>query len=179
MTNDKEMNEDFEKSGSVFPKVSPEQIDELMGQVVYKPSLIEGTTTTLVVSVLPIAGVDFTLATTTMGCIDKRNFNAEKGVKYCTEKCEGETRNKLWELEGYHLAKTLEVKPDNSTFVERMQVELSDLVAKAQALFAFFDSDLYNSLSLEQQTDLDQQYGAMSNYAAILEKRIKKATVVL
>lgn len=104
MTSDKEMCKDFEDSGAVFPKVTPERIEELMKQVRYIPSLVEGTTTTLVVSVLPIGLTDFTLATATMACVDKRNFNAELGVKYCIEKCEKETRNKLWELEGYALA---------------------------------------------------------------------------
>ena len=108
MTSDKEMCKDFEGSGAVFPKVTPERIEELMEQVRYIPSLVEGTTTTLVVSVLPIGLTDFTLATTTMACVDKRNFNAELGVKYCIEKCEKETRNKLWELEGYVLAQFIQ-----------------------------------------------------------------------
>lgn len=108
MTSDKEMCKDFEDSGAVFPKVTPERIEELMKQVRYIPSLVEGTTTTLVVSVLPIGLADFTLATTTMACVDKRNFNAEKGVKYCIEKCEKETRSKLWELEGYALALSIQ-----------------------------------------------------------------------
>ena len=108
MTSDKDMCQDFENSGAVFPKVTPERIEELMAKVRYIPSLVEGTTTTLVVSVLPIGEAEFTLATTTMACVDKRNFNAEKGVKYCTEKCEKETRNKLWELEGYALASSIQ-----------------------------------------------------------------------
>lgn len=107
MTEDKKMCKDFEDNGAVFPKVTPDHIDLMMSRVRYISSLIEGTTTTLVVSVIKIGEVDFTLATTTMGCVDKRNFNAELGVKYCTEKCEKETRDKLWELEGYLLARTL------------------------------------------------------------------------
>lgn len=107
MTEDNEMCKDFEDNGAVFPKVTPEHIDSLMNHVHYIPLLVEGTTTTLVVSVLKIGGVDFTLATTTMACVDKRNFNAELGIKYCAEKCEKETRDKLWELEGYLLARTM------------------------------------------------------------------------
>tara|TARA_R110002049_G_scaffold119547_2_gene273797 strand:- start:62 stop:400 length:339 start_codon:yes stop_codon:yes gene_type:complete len=108
MTNDKEMSKDFEASGAVYPKVAVETIDALMEQVVYEPSLVPGTTTTVVVSYLPIGNSKFTLAAETMACVDPRNFNEEKGIKYCTEKCADATKNKLWELEGYSLAKSIE-----------------------------------------------------------------------
>lgn len=103
MSNDKEMCKDFEDSGSVFPKVTPEKIDLLMQSVRYEVNVVPGTTTTLVVGLLDTGTSTFTLATATMACVDKRNFNAEKGAKYCIEKCEKLCREKLWELEGYLL----------------------------------------------------------------------------
>ncbi|MCP4588379.1 Gp49 family protein [Pseudoalteromonas sp.] len=105
MTSDKEMCDDFERNGAIYPKVSPDHIENLMKQVKYDAQLVTGTTTTIVTGYIAVGVVDFTLATATMACVDKRNFNKELGAKYCTEKCEAMCKDKLWELEGYLLAK--------------------------------------------------------------------------
>lgn len=104
MTNDKDMCKDFEDNGAVYPKVSPKHIEELLSQVKYDVQLVADTTTTIVTGYITMGAVDFTLATATMACVDKRNFNKELGAKYCTEKCQAMCKNKLWELEGYLLA---------------------------------------------------------------------------
>ncbi len=183
MTSDKEMCKDFEDSGAVFPKVTPERIEELMKQVRYIPSLVEGTTTTLVVSVLPIGLTDFTLATTTMACVDKRNFNAELGVKYCIEKCEKETRNKLWELEGYALAQFIQAghyKSDNqkddpsTSFKGRLLVELNELQVKVKALSKFILSDNLNGLPEIERESLKKQFICMQAYEAVLSGRVTR-----
>lgn len=183
MTSDKEICKDFEDSGAVFPKVTPERIEELMQQVRYIPSLVEGTTTTLVVSVLPIGLTDFTLATTTMACVDKRNFNAEKGVKYCIEKCEKETRNKLWELEGYALAQSIQAghcksdsqKDDPSTsFKGRLLVELNELQVKTKALSKFIVSELYDGLPEIERKALKEQLAHMQSYEIVLRARVSR-----
>lgn len=183
MTSDKEMCKDFEDSGAVFPKVTPERIEELMKQVRYIPSLVEGTTTTLVVSVLPIGLTDFTLATTTMACVDKRNFNAELGVKYCIEKCEKETRNKLWELEGYTLAQFIQAghyKSDNqkdepsTSFKGRLLVELNELQVKVKALSKFILSDNLNGLPEIERESLKKQFICMQAYEAVLSGRVTR-----
>lgn len=103
MTKDKDMCNDFEDNGAVFPKVSFEKIDRMMGYVRYETSIIPGTTTTLIVGILDNGVGTFTLGTAIMACVDKRNFNAELGAKYGIEKCEKICREKLWELEGYLL----------------------------------------------------------------------------
>jgi len=105
MTSDKEMCNDFESSGSIYPKVSPDHIESLMNQVKYDVQLVADTTTTIVTGYIAMGAVDFTLATATMACVDKRNFNKKLGAKYCTEKCAAMCKDKLWELEGYLLAK--------------------------------------------------------------------------
>lgn len=101
---DHAMQADFEASGSVYPKVTAERIDELMQRVSYDTHVIPGTTTTLATAVLAVGNVKFTLATEFTACVDPRNFNAEKGAKYAIEKASEAARNKLWELEGYALA---------------------------------------------------------------------------
>ena len=183
MTSDKEMCKDFEDSGAVFPKVTPERIEELMKQVRYIPSLVEGTTTTLAVSVLPIGLTDFTLATTTMACVDKRNFNAEKGVKYCIEKCEKETRNKLWELEGYALAQFIQAghyKTDNqkgaplTSFKHGLLIELNELQVKVKELNKFIISKLYDNLPEIERKALKDQLENMQSYKTVLSGRITR-----
>lgn len=107
MTEDKEMQRDFEESGSVYPKVEASKIESLMDKVKYNAHVVEGTTTTVITSFIPIGKINFTLSTEIMACVDPRNFNKEKGVKYGIEKAAVSARNKLWELEGYLLAKLM------------------------------------------------------------------------
>ena len=107
MTNDQDMQKDFEDSGSVYPKVEASYIEKLMKQVKYETHVVDGTTTTVVTAYIPVGKVNFTLCTEIMACVDPRNFNAEKGAKYGIEKAEVSARNKLWELEGYSLAKEM------------------------------------------------------------------------
>lgn len=101
---DHAMQADFEASGSVYPKVTAQRIDELMQKVTYHTHIVPGTTTTLATAMLAVGNVNFTLATEFTACVDPRNFNAEKGAKYAIEKASETARNKLWELEGYALA---------------------------------------------------------------------------
>lgn len=107
VTSDKDMQADFESAGAVYPKVKVERIDELMSQVKYDVHICPGTTTTVVTAMLPMGPINFTLCTEIMACVDSRNFNAELGAKYGIEKAEVAARDKLWELEGYSLAKEL------------------------------------------------------------------------
>lgn len=107
VTSDKDMQADFESAGAVYPKVKVERIDELMSHVKYDVHVCPGTTTTVVTAMLPMGPINFTLCTEIMACVDPRNFNAELGAKYGIEKAQAVAKNKLWELEGYSLAKEL------------------------------------------------------------------------
>lgn len=118
-TTDKAMQADFESSGSIYPKVEADHIEQLMKKVKYDVHVCPGTTTTVVTSMIPMvlaggAEINFTLSTDIMACVDPRNFNAEKGAKYGIEKAAVSAKNKLWELEGYSLAKSMmETTDDN------------------------------------------------------------------
>lgn len=105
--NEAQMETEIKELGLVYPRVRLEQIDALMATVEVHTYVIPGTTTTVATAMLPIAHIKFTLANEIMACVDPRNFNAELGVKYGTEKVLAAARNKLWELEGYALAKQL------------------------------------------------------------------------
>lgn len=101
---DARMEADINQLGLNAPRVPKEHIDMLMGHVQYKTHIVEGTTTTVAVAVLPMGTVDFTLAIESTACVDKSNFNAALGAKYAIEKAAVSARDKLWELEGYVLA---------------------------------------------------------------------------
>ena len=101
---DERMEADINQLGLNAPRVPKEHIDMLMKHVQYKTHIVEGTTTTVAVAVLPMGTVDFTLAIESTSCVDKSNFNAALGAKYAIEKASESARNKLWELEGYVLA---------------------------------------------------------------------------
>lgn len=178
MTSDKVMCEDFEKSGAVYPKVSPDLIDALMEDVVYEASIVPGTTTTVVVSYRQTGLSKFTLAVATMACVDPRNFVEQLGIKYCTEKCKKLTRDKLWELEGYLLACT-SVPTKELNFVERMQQEHAELSKKIHDASNFIQGDAIKKMPEGIMYDLQDQLVHMSDYAAVLEVRINKAIAAL
>lgn len=86
-------------------KVTIEEIQELMDSLVFKFINVEGTTTTLAIAVLPQN--NFVLAVGKSACVDPANYNKELGEKYSMADCKVKCMEKLWELEGYHLAKEL------------------------------------------------------------------------
>ena len=85
-------------------KVTKGQIDDLLSQVVVH------TTTSSVptphVTAFAWLGT-FQLGTAISKAVDPNNFNEELGIEYSTKDVLKLAENKLWELEGYHLYKTL------------------------------------------------------------------------
>jgi hypothetical protein len=59
-------------------------------------------------------------------------------------------------------------------FKERVKIEFRELNEKINRLSAFIGSEIFIALSDEDQNDLITQFNAMSDYAAILEKRISR-----
>ena len=100
---------EIKAKGLIYPRVEVAHIDELMKKVRYDCHIVDGTTTTVITAILPITDhINFTVATEIMACVDPRNFNKELGEKYGITKAANAARNKLWELEGYYLARQLE-----------------------------------------------------------------------
>ena len=89
-------------------KVTKGQIDDLLSQVVVQTKTFDTPTP----HVLATAWLDtFQLGTAISKAVDPNNFNEELGIEYSTKDVLKLAENKLWELEGYHLYKTLkEVK---------------------------------------------------------------------
>ena len=84
-------------------KVTKEQIDAIMDGVVYYVHQIPDTTTTIAVA---FDKDGFSLGIGMSACVDPANFNAELGEQYACEDAAKKAESKLWELEGYRLAKS-------------------------------------------------------------------------
>lgn len=110
---DQDIEREIQAKGLNHPRVRPESIDRLMRLVRYHTHFVPGTTTTVVTA---IAGNGFTLATEISACASPANFDPEIGRKAALERCEKAARDKLWELEGWHLKRNLHraVKADDS-----------------------------------------------------------------
>lgn len=90
-------------AGLTAPRVTAEQIQVLMDKLTWRYDQPAGTTSTFANAFLG----RFYLATGHSACVSPENFSAELGMKYAREQAEGKARDKLWELEGYTLAKQL------------------------------------------------------------------------
>lgn len=90
-------------------KLSKDYIDSLLSEVVVH------TTTSNVptphVTAFAWLGT-FQLGTAISKAVDPANFNEDLGIEYSTKDVLKIAENKLWELEGYHLYKTLKLKGD-------------------------------------------------------------------
>ena len=95
-----------EVGANVAPRVTKADIDALMGRVVYtydqRPN---GSTTTFCHAFLDGS---FFLATGMSAAVSAENFNAELGQDMATNKAFAAARDKLWELEGYRLHRSLQ-----------------------------------------------------------------------
>ena len=89
--------------GLTAPRVTAEQIQALMAKLIWVYEQPEGTTSTFAHAYLG----RFYLITGHSACVSPENFDAALGMKYAREQAEGKARDKLWELEGYALAKRL------------------------------------------------------------------------
>ena len=85
-------------------KVTKEFIDNLLNEVVVQTKTFDTPTP----HVLATAWLDtFQLGTAISKAVDPNNFDEELGIEYSTKDVLKIAENKLWELEGYHLYKTL------------------------------------------------------------------------
>ena len=75
-----------------------------MSGVTYHVYRVPDTTTTIAVA---FDKDGFSLGIGMSACVDPANFNAELGEKYAREDAAKKSESKLWELEGYRLAKSL------------------------------------------------------------------------
>lgn len=153
--------------------VTSAMIDALLATVEYKTHIVEGTTTTVAVAMLPIGEAKFTLSTAISGCADPRKFNADLGAKYAIEKVMTQAKEKLWELEGYCLAKEINGAAPVTDHIDSMIIEHNELMAKLVKLNEFIECDEFNSLESRARLMLSRQAAAMEDYAECLRERLK------
>ena len=109
--NDHEIEKEIVEKKLVSPRVTVAQIDAIMEQTLYEFWIVPNTTTTICVSLMPMDGGFFSVAVGKSAAVSKENFNQEIGRKIAQSECERATRDKLWELEGYFLKKTIGMEP--------------------------------------------------------------------
>ena len=85
-------------------KVTKEYIDSLLNEVVVHTTTCQIPTPH--VTAFAWLGT-FQLGTAISKAVDPNNFDEELGIQYSTKDVLQVAENKLWELEGYHLYKTL------------------------------------------------------------------------
>lgn len=97
---DEQMEQEIQDKGLEAPRVTLDQIKEMMKRVQYVFEQPEGTTSTFAHAFL---NGDFYLATGHTACVSKENFDVSLGIKYAQEQAAQKAQDKLWELEGYNL----------------------------------------------------------------------------
>ena len=85
-------------------KVTKEYIDSLLNEVVVYTTI--SSVPTPHVTAFAWLGT-FQLGAAISKAVDPNNFNEDLGIEYSTKDVLKIAENKLWELEGYHLYKTL------------------------------------------------------------------------
>jgi hypothetical protein len=81
-----------------------------------------------------------------------------------------------WSPQGvFEKAYVTGIRQKPETYLDRLQVEFSELTAKVEKLKLFISTTAFSKLSPVAQNDLEQQHSAMSRYANILSRRIVAA----
>lgn len=100
---------EIKQKGLDAPRITRDHIDALMSKVQYTVVQFAVTdptaTTTLVLATLD----GFHLATGFSACVSLENFDPEVGAKIASRDATNKAREKLWEMEGYVLARCLKV----------------------------------------------------------------------
>lgn len=159
--------------------VTSAMIEALLATVECKTHIVEGTTTTVAVALLPIGETKFSLATAISGCADPRKFNADLGAKYAIEKVMAQAKEKLWELEGYCLSKEINGVTPVTDHIDRMIIEHNELMAKLVKLNQFVEGDKFKSLDSRAGSLLRRQAVAMEDYVECLHWRLKYCGCIL
>lgn len=165
--------------GLTAPRVLPGHIDAMVASLGFKVMVFDGTTTTVAAAFLPNG---FEVAVGKSACASPENFNAEIGAKIAVDNARDLARQELWKLEGYLLKVQLanavnkSVPGPEPTFLDRLQLERSQLAEKHSKLSAFFATEIFGALPVEDQDLLGDQISIMEEYLTVLTKRITRLT---
>lgn len=144
--------------------VTQEQVNENMQDIIVKTE-IEFDKPVTYVTIKMKNGFTVRESTT---CVDPKNYNEEVGKKICLKKIE----DKIWMLLGYSLQDKIFSQNNNSSIIQKLLLEKSNLDLKISKLAFFLSGDKYNELTEFNQNLLLDQLGYMKKYSCILGKRI-------
>lgn len=164
--------------GLTAPRVTLSTIEELMSRVTYRYENPEGTTSTFAHAYLD---GEFYLVSGHSACISPENFDVSVGKTLAARNAEQRVRDRLWELEGYHLWKLqkieqgLAAKYAESGFAAyqiRVLHERDQVQDRLTKLTTFLEgSGSAGTFDLDRAL-LQQQQFAMQQYLSVLEQRI-------
>lgn len=103
--NDTQIEQEIQAKGLTAPRITPDTIKELMGRLEFVTHVPGGTTSTFVHAYLD---GKFYLASGHSACVSIENFNAEIGYNIAHGKSIASAQDKLWELEGYRLFRSMQ-----------------------------------------------------------------------
>lgn len=110
MDNDQKTEHAIQRAGMTAPRITPDQVNDLMSRVHIDTSVLPGTTTT--VAAANLVSKDgkrtFCLALGHSACVSPENFNAQIGADIATSKATQMAKDKLWELLGFGLFQELD-----------------------------------------------------------------------
>lgn len=86
------------------PRVTRAMVEEILATVEYDTRVIQGTTKTIAVAILPSG---FVLATGVTGPASPENFNPALGIDMAISKARDLAREAIWQHEGYRLQQAL------------------------------------------------------------------------
>lgn len=127
------------------PRVSNGQVEALMSTLKYETWVVPGTATTVAVAILPIGNINWTVATQYASAVSIENFDAELGKSVAIKKAAATAKKKLWELEGYALAKA--IASDLGIFVQLSEEDIAVLKANDVWLGVKSEIDKISGLS--------------------------------
>lgn len=156
--------EDELKEAAVAPRVTLEQVNEVIASESYlHPSVAP----TLTICVLALKN-GFTV-TGESACADPANFNLELGKRIAKDNA----IKKIWPLLGYELRTKLAQTP--TTWLDRLKAEQEELRDRLVKLNAFVMTGAYRALPFCERDALESQRLVMGNYLRILNGRVSRA----
>ena len=193
MTNptDREFEQLLQAKGLNAPRITPDMVQANIKSVFYftglqgaRMAVLDESVDTLNPSLVSTTALDPTLGLLTFcvlvlqngftvtgesACASPENFDAEAGRIAARRNAE----NKIWPLMGYELKCRLAAEPKNH--VERMEAEYIELVDRILKLDTFTQTEMFQSLSELERTDLLEQGILMAKYRNKLKDRLERA----
>jgi hypothetical protein len=101
---DRKLEETLADLGVPGPRVTLAMVEEILATVTYSTRVVEGTTSTVAVAILPSG---FVLATGLAACVARENFNPALGIEMAISKARDLAREAIWQHEGYRLSQAI------------------------------------------------------------------------